>query len=176
MTVLEDKLNPIIAELSSDLGNKTPYAALSLALTSPDICSYIEAGTKSNVGKRYKAWIDKYFLTTIDYNGRMKSGDLYALRCAYLHNGTNDLSFHKEMEIVNKFRFIYSVHNNIIHKNSTINTTSGFTVMQLDVNSFCKEVAAAIQYFIDSNKENAVIENNAKELMIIENDMYGFSI
>lgn len=63
------------------------HSALALALTLPDICGSIEYPNEGKVGVRYRNWCDTW--------GRMlavSGADCYALRCAYLHSGSEEFS------------------------------------------------------------------------------------
>lgn len=52
MFILEEKLTPLIRAIEGSLESKNLYAALSLSLTLPDICSSIIHRGKTN-GKYY---------------------------------------------------------------------------------------------------------------------------
>jgi hypothetical protein len=63
-----------------------PHSALALALSIPDICGSIQY-PNSKVGERYVRWAEEWagMLT-------MSATDCYAMRCAYLHNGSEVFS------------------------------------------------------------------------------------
>ena len=71
--------------------------ALALALTLPDICGEIEYPCEPSGKKRYAKWCDANFdfddshigfgTEKAELNGEL----LYALRCAFLHSGNDDL-------------------------------------------------------------------------------------
>ncbi|MBD2138520.1 hypothetical protein H6F32_13175 [Anabaena sp. FACHB-1237] len=89
------------------------YAALATALTLPDICGWLEDPNPNKaVGERYKRWYNTYIKE--DYSGFYDNSnkevsiltgeDCYALRCAYLHSGQDDIS--KQKVPLDKFQFI----------------------------------------------------------------------
>jgi hypothetical protein len=63
-----------------------PHSALAMALSIPDICGSIQY-PDSKVGERYVLWAEEWagMLT-------MSATDCYAMRCAYLHNGSEVFS------------------------------------------------------------------------------------
>lgn len=172
---MQEKISPMISDVEQCLNNKTYYAALTLALALPDICSTLEYPEIINNSKmRYKRWLEKYFFDIHnDYKNVMKSGDVYALRCAYLHNGSDSLENHSAREILNKFRFIHAPENWFVHLNSLIN--NGVNTLQLDVSEFCNEILDAVNSFLYLNKENESINKEAEKMIVLEDISNGFS-
>jgi hypothetical protein len=86
------------------LDQKNWYAALTLALTLPDICGAIESRPQGNA--RYVSWCDRYLTHRFGERGAGLGGgpiltgrDCYLLRCAVLHAGEDDLDFHREASL-----------------------------------------------------------------------------
>lgn len=90
------------------------YAAITLALTLPDICGSIDNPGKNNSQLRYAAWFEKWVGNKYKIElGETKhvfmtGNDCYALRCAILHQGVDDLAGHKAREKVERFIFHHS--------------------------------------------------------------------
>jgi len=65
------------------------YAALSLGLMIPDACAAIES-PGPNVGERYRVWTDTWLGPHVTLSGSrfLNGGELYRLRCRFLHEGT----------------------------------------------------------------------------------------
>ena len=85
-----DKVNDIKRALES----KAYLAALSLALTLPDICGKVAYPTM-RVGARYAKWFEDYisqfYNPPIDeYTPKFTGEMCYKLRCAYLHAGNTE--------------------------------------------------------------------------------------
>jgi len=85
-------MNRFTNSIEKSLENENWYAALSLALTLPDICANVSSpATGSKV--RYVSWFNQYMLSKYTRQvGADKSEhvflcgeDCYALRCALLH-------------------------------------------------------------------------------------------
>lgn len=173
-SAMQEKIAPMVNDVKQCLNNKAYYAALTLSLTLPDLCStleYPEIKEKSKV--RYKKWLEEYFFDIhSDYKNVMKSGDVYALRCAYLHNGSDNLENHNAREILNKFRFIHAPEGWFVHRNSIIN--NGVNVLQLDVREFCNEILDAVASFLYLNKEDESINKEAEKMIILEDISNGF--
>jgi len=131
------------------------YSALALALTMPDICgriSYPALAKQSE--KRYVAWFDAYLAET--YRGGwnrmqlMKGEDLYALRCAYLHQGEFDLTGQNVRKVLERFHI--EVPGTAMHRNllGQINAAGELTdaVLQLRVDMFCEDVCVGVEKWL----------------------------
>jgi hypothetical protein len=86
------------------------YAGLALALTLPDICGQIERPAETNIGTRYSEWFNSFmpanYVKASKWTGPLMSGvDCYALRCAYLHAGSLDVSKQHRKDILRRFIF-----------------------------------------------------------------------
>jgi hypothetical protein len=76
------------------------YAALSLALTLPDVCSSLERPGPSKPQKRYKRWCEKWFVPKFTRGKNPLTGepmifvraeDIFQLRCSIVHSGSADI-------------------------------------------------------------------------------------
>jgi len=96
--VLDTYLRDMLRALDAD----AQHSALALALTIPDICGSIEFPKEPKVGRRYTDWCDTW--------GKMlavSGADCYALRCAFLHSGSEEFSGAAALAAL----FDHSVHN-----------------------------------------------------------------
>ncbi len=66
----------------------------------------------------------------------LSGNDCYALRCAYLHEGSDNISQQNAKEVVDKFHFI------VAPKGSTIHCNMMNTKLQLQVDIFCEDTQA----------------------------------
>ena len=62
------------------------YSGLALALSILDICAKIEYPAIEKIGDRYRKWVEEWCKMI-----SISADDCYALRCAYLHSGTDAL-------------------------------------------------------------------------------------
>lgn len=116
------------------------HAAIFLALTMPDICSGFEQ-PEAHSKARYIAWFDKYlkqnyFLGFSRTPSQLFTArDCYALRCALLHQGIDDVSDQKSRETVNRVKFTT--------RRAHVVKIADF--LMLDVSMFCAEVCTAVE-------------------------------
>lgn len=76
-------LETYILDLRRALRVGSPFSAIALALALPDICGSIEYPDVEGVGRRYTDWCDTWAQIL-----PIRGAECYALRCAYLHNGS----------------------------------------------------------------------------------------
>lgn len=86
----------------------------------------------------------------------MKAEDLYALRCAFLHHGEDDIESQRARESINKFMFVNSSQTGIIaHNNISIKTNPNGKIdtrLQLDVNILCTQMIEAVVKWQQNNQ------------------------
>ena len=128
------------------------YAALALSLALPDICGRIQ-NPKSSVGDRYTAWWERYVMSkymdhnpgTNDLVPLLSGADAYALRCAFLHEGSDDITTQKAREVLDRVHFIEPPRGWRVHMNGR-----GTGTLQVQVDIFCEDICAgANQWRLD---------------------------
>lgn len=143
------------------------YSALTLALTIPDICgrlSYPDLEKKSQ--KRYVKWFDEYILHHYEspFHGEgftfMSGGDCYALRCALLHEGRDDVTGQsaRRKEVLSKF---------------SISTTGSHRAMIgdlliLNLQAFCLEICQGVKKWSEDYKSDSNVKAGIAELLTIQ--------
>jgi hypothetical protein len=134
------------------------YAALALALALPDICGRLQT-PKSGVGARYRAWWERYAMPrymgpkvgTDDMVPWLSGADAYALRCAFLHEGSDDITGQRAREALARVRFVEPPRGFRVHMNG------GATTLQVQVDIFCEDVCVgAEQWWVDHAANPAV--------------------
>jgi hypothetical protein len=145
------------------------YAALTLALTLPDICSNLEEPSHRS-RQRYTRWFDTHVGPKYSFDRGWDRGvhvilsgnDCYALRCAMLHSGTDDTTEHAAREAVDLFQFLAPL-GPLIHGNSHGRT------LQLQVDVFCLDICeAADQWLVEVAVGNSEIMGRVGRLMAIK--------
>lgn len=143
------------------------YAALTLALTLPDICGRLSyPDLKEQSKQRYIKWFDNYMLH--HYKSRfpgdefifMSGGDCYALRCALLHEGRDDITEQKakRKEVLSKFVIATTgAHRGKIND-----------VLILGLQSFCNEVCEGVGKWNEDYKDDSNVQEGIKELLTIQ--------
>jgi hypothetical protein len=137
---MQHLLNAITAAVAQE----NWYGALSLSLALPDICGWLE---NPNAGSQdcYVAWFDQYLAAK--YTGALPqplgrhvflSGkDCYALRCAFLHEGGEEILRQHAREALDRFQFTVAQGSNIVHCHQYR------ARLQLQVDIFCREFVQA---------------------------------
>ena len=143
-------IDRLIDDIHKALDNKAYLAALSLALTLPDICGKA-AFPSEGCTKRYIKWYDEYvgYSEKPPYNeDRLQlpylSGEVvFQLRCSMLHQGTPNIDpCHIKNDIckINRFELIIEPQNNfgIYSDCSCLTRTNNINRQQVDVERIYK--------------------------------------
>ncbi|ENH96894.1 hypothetical protein J416_08277 [Gracilibacillus halophilus YIM-C55.5] len=167
---IETRINNFIISIMSAIENENWYAALSISLTLPDICSKIEK-PKNSPNDRYPKWFDKYvskYYTVYHRNSKINTfltgNDAYALRCSFLHQGETNIEEQKARKVLNDYVFVAPLANSIVHNNKVNDT------LQLQVDIFCKDIIEGIKEWLDDVKNNKEINERAKNIIEIKNN------
>lgn len=156
----------IIEETKKCIDNECFIAALTLAITIPDICGKAEFPTETSTKRRYINWyntyIGEYEKPIGPYGGDMpySSGELiYSLRNSMLHQGTPNIDSDKVSEErckVNKF--ILTISN--VEDGGTSMVSYGKEMkitermLQVNIVNLCSKICAAAKgyYYDNQNK------------------------
>lgn len=144
---MNDDLNIILA-LKESIEKENWYAALFVALTIPDIFGKIDEPRNNNVGARYIKWYNSYVKTKSSF---LSGPNCYALRCAVLHEGKQDISEQRAKDlddVLNGFDFV------IVPPGITIHNNRRGDKLQLQVSEICKEMLYAAETYIKTNCAN----------------------
>lgn len=169
------------------------YGALFIALTLPDICGKIEYPNINYSSPRYIKWSNKYVMgfynrehnplkdkeiasdkeslpDNMENKPFMTGNDLYALRCAYLHEGSNELGGHKIRETLDRFMFKQPPKNHTIHNNRFeigIGLNSGNS-LQIQVSEFSKDIIFAVRQWLCDIQHDQVKMGKINNLAVID--------
>lgn len=168
------------------------YGALFISLTLPDICAKIEYPLeKKSSSKRYIDWYDKYLKKYYEVSrnaiplpahlerltalvpphiggGRKKEcflsgADFYALRCAYLHEGSDEITTQRKREALEKFQFVQPGNNNVFHNN-----LKNGIILQIQVSELAREVTEAVLNWLEDIKHDNEKINKISNLAEID--------
>lgn len=191
-----------VKEIRLCLNAKCYHAALSLALTLPDICGEIKYPGECS-SKRYVKWFDEYVYSEyyihanacesyrkyFDFTGSV----CYRLRCRYLHN--NDLSiFNPDKNChIDKFNLcVCTVHGKSIDSiqieynldympepyeplpPENYEKLCAEVTLDIDVVRFCNVMCKAVERFC--NEHNNKIDLDLHEITFIKTDTKHFLI
>ena len=157
----------LIEAIESSIESRNYYGALFAALCAPDICGCLQSPTDGS-RVRYENWFRRYMLDK--YSSHigpsrqlhvfLSPSDCYALRCALLHEGREEIAEQRAREALDRFHFVEppqgggKVHLNQIN-----------SVLQLQVDIFCKEIVEAIRTWIADTKENADVQQRLRGML-----------
>lgn len=150
------------------------YAALSLALALPDMAA-ASVEPKTRAGERYKAWWEKYcqHKYTMYVGGRghvfLGGSDAYALRCAVLHQGFDDLSEHGAREALDSFKFVQPARGSV-HK-VQVNRK-----LALQVDLFVEDICASAESFLLDVEANVEVQKRLAQALVIDDLKSGLSL
>lgn len=162
------KMKNFTDSIEKSLQNNNWYAALTLALTMPDICGKLETPNQ-HTNKRYIRWFEKYLgdFYRANIGGEeivfLTGRDAYALRCSYLHGGEADISKQKQQEILKDFVFLTSEdpEKRGSHCNKIMDT------LQLDTYTFCMDMNSGVEKWVSDNKTNPKVQDAAGKMLEI---------
>ena len=171
----------LIDAVHAALDQQNWYAALMTALTLPDICGDLEEpGSQS--GQRYRAWFDRYLAERYVARGMpqpmpspdgtrtmiveadvvfLSALDCYVLRCAYLHNGSFDVTGQRKRDVLDGFIFVAPRPYVRQHCNR-INDA-----LQLQVDVFCRELTDGVKKWLDDVAGNAAVQQRMQAMAYI---------
>lgn len=151
------------------------YAALSLALTLPDICASLE-DPKGKSKERYerwcKQWLEPKFTTPA--LGRfpekifVSAQDCYQLRCALLHSGSAEIPPEKQ-DVLTRFEIFDETaggHLTWVEGNS-INGVKEPSYLALKANLFSEEIFKAVDEWDAAKANDEAIKIEKKKLLRI---------
>jgi hypothetical protein len=140
------------------------YGALFIALALPDICGKIEnpnAGSK----ERYISWFnsylrDKYINDSHPQITFLTGEDMYAFRCALLHEGTEDITTQSAQLSIDRFILISEGPHLNYFKDQTER-------LQISVKEFCTEICEAVEKWVFDVKDNTAFIEYEKRIIRI---------
>lgn len=156
-------------DIEKAIDNDAFISALALALTIPDVCGS-RLFPKTGVGKRYVKWFDEYVAASYmqdpdnpmvcrDRNGSRKDryfcgDDCYALRCVFLHEGTNVPHVEKGKTSFNAIQFhIFALKGG--DSISYVSDSNGmeYRKVDLDIPTFVSNLAKGVDLFLKDYPE-----------------------
>ena len=164
-------MNHFINALETSIQTENWYSVLFISLSLPDICGKIDEPNEKSSKKRMINWFNKYLKSVYtrkigadqtEYTF-LSGADFYALRCAYLHEGSDEITGQKAQETLENFKFIQPSSNNFSMHMNVMNKT-----LQLQVSEFGKEILAALRQWTEDNKDDQVKQEQISKLLNIQ--------
>lgn len=157
----------IIRSIEQAIKDKNWYAALFVSLTLPDLCVALRDGVTS--GGKYAEWFDD---NLSQYQGFLSGKDCYALRCALLHQGKDDISDQRIQEVLDYYIFMTEGAHKNVFKDCIIGGGEKVSLLQLNVQKFCKDIANATENWLTSVTDNSDVQNRLKDTIEIHEPGY----
>lgn len=140
-------MNHLTSGVRTSVITENWYAALGLALALPDICGWLEAPTTGSKD-RYVRWCERYLTPryTQVIGGSMEphvflhGEDCYALRCAFLHEGGDDVTQQRARRALERFRFMAPPQGG-----GRIHCNQSDQHLQLQIDVFCEDVCSGVE-------------------------------
>jgi hypothetical protein len=154
--------------IRSAVSQRNWYAALAMALTVPDVCGRL-VNPSNGSRMRYVTWWETYMLNhyqrQIGPLGKqvtfLTGPDVYALRCAFLHEGRDDITYQKARQVCTKFLFIEPREGSFIHNNKSNEQ------LQLQIDIYCMQIADAVSRWEIDTANNTEINERKSDLLKI---------
>ena len=154
-----------MAEIRAALDAGLYYAAVSMTLSVPDICSALETNAgHSRFGKiepRYKAWCKQYMEPRF---GSFDADDCWALRGGVIHNAM--LSKHPKNTRGRLLLMPPNDSQNIVHelvvRNCGDPPESG---LQLYIPQFCEMMIEVATEWYEAEADNPIVQQNLPDLV-----------
>jgi len=168
----ENALKAFLEAANQAINQRNWYAALVLSLTLPDICGWLENPGQPST-KRYVDWCRRYlqpkYTSHIGAEREehifLTAEDTYALRCALLHEGVDDITRQRVQSVLMHFRFVEPPDSGRIHCNSWNDV-----ILQLQVDIFCKDIVEGVERWTqDVLESSATIKERMKSMLLIYN-------
>lgn len=162
-------MDRFVQSIRMAVAHRNWYAALATALAMPDVCGWLEGRPQGR--KRYIDWYEKYLLPVyMSFQRRLLEGaDLYALRCAYLHQGADDITDQQAKVILNRFIFTSQTD---MHRN-WVGNIGGSTekVLQLSAPRFCEDMCAAVERWSADTAGNPAVQARIRDLLTVHDEL-----
>jgi len=158
-------MKTILNSIENSIQNNNWYSALVLSLIIPDICGKLEGEQKSS--KRYPAWFNKYLGKK--YQNFLSGDDCYALRCSYLHEGSDNIEMQRAKDVLDHFVFISDGSHCNRFNNCYFGDPKydGKNFLQLSVRQFCQDMVEAANQWLEDVSSNQEIQSNIREMLTI---------
>ena len=149
----------IISDCEQALDHNLYFAALSLALTLPDICAKAKYPNEKSNKKRYVDWYEEYIGQHQKHPQLFEESDdfpyasgqiIYSLRCSLLHQGTPNIDGNKCN--VTHFSLICE-SKKPPYAWEMSGTSPGRRELQLPIRTICETILTAVKKYYTENKE-----------------------
>lgn len=151
-------MQTIFEEIERALAGGIHYAAISLALSIPDVCASLQHPVGHVKGSN-KAGYMKWFIANLgpDYP-EITGNDIYALRSGVVHNGRFGAG-----KSFSRIVFIIRVHP----ERPLLHRCTSRDVYQLDSETFCRNMIDAAKRWLSNNSNDANVRRNLDRVVML---------
>ena len=135
-------------EIEHCVGSGRYYAAISLALTVPDIAAALGSSNGESKPARYKAWFDANLSPKYP---NLTAHDCYCLRCGVVHQGR----FGHPGSQYDRVLFTIPTPEGRVFHNNIFNDA-----LNLDAPTFCRDIVKAALKWLKAEAGNATVQTN----------------
>lgn len=159
-TVLDTYLRDMMLAVESG----SVHSALALALALPDICGTIEYPTMPKVVDRYTRWCDDWGKILV-----VTPADCYAIRCAYLHSGSEEFSGSSTAKaIFSRVNFtVGQVGGGWASRAVQSATLTGKPIVETPVEQFCRDMATSVDAWLRARSGDTGIAAEVAALLCV---------
>ena len=146
-------IDRFLAASENAMAREDWYSVLALSLTIPEICASCVSPNETS-RKRYTAWWKIYMepiytmksgpVDQISTHVFLTANDAYALRCSFLHSGTDVIDGQRAQEVLTRVRFIGPVAAG----DRRLHRIQDGSVLHLNVLCFGIEVVTAVRSWL----------------------------
>ncbi len=163
------KVNNFIQALEVSIKTQNWYSVLFISLTLPDIFGKIDEPNKGSQARTVN-WYNKYMKNMYTHHigpdrlehTFLSGDDFYALRCAYLHEGSDDIRNQRAQDVLEKFEFVQPTSHRSLHCNQFDQ------MLLLQVDRFGKDVMSAVGSWLKDIEGDVEKTNKLNELLKIK--------
>lgn len=177
-SVLEIRIEEFISSIEKALDNQNWHAALTTAVTLPDICCRLD-GTKPGDHSRipYSKWFDHYVSgDKLDSPFRDEplffnnGSNAYAFRCAFLHNGDGDLLSHRARDAnldIDAFEFVVDDTAKKNESGVTLVFSAGIDdrKLVLNIEVYCNGIVQGVRRWLEDYKGVEDVQERARKMI-----------
>lgn len=167
-------LEPILRDIQRALESGAPYSALASAVTLPEICMRCEQrDIFSTKGENRSATVYTRFVETYlpNWTLGLTGNDLFILRCGLSHRG-------QTTQRESPLRYIFhppDPSGNISHGNRSY-CGGELHRLDIDLQTFCNDIADAVRRWFDANKDNEIVQRNLGDVLQVREDDFGLGV
>jgi len=168
-------MQELVNSVRTSIAQRNWYASLALALALPDICGFLESPNDGSQ-RRYVAWCYQFLVPRYTLhvgpdrteNVFLSGHDCYAFRCAFLHEGSDDVTRQRARQALDSFVFVEPPNSGMIHCNQ-VNSR-----LQLQVDIFCEDICSGVDQWVQTVFANqADVRARANDLLLIRSHAGG---